>query len=102
MCEKKSGYIRVILFIYIILVSYRLFDNLSCFCSCDLCGNSYFKKKNLDKHMSIKHKIDSKRHICATCGKEFSIAQILKTHQWVHIPLDKREKKFICHICGER
>lgn len=68
---------------------------------CDLCSNSYASKNKIEKHMNAKHKSDSFKNKCKTCGKEFKYPTILRVHELTHLP-DEVRKIHACTYCEKR
>lgn len=65
---------------------------------CDLCPKNYYSKKLIESHMELKHKIDSRRNICKTCGKEFRWPCDLRDHELIHLP-DELKLLHPCPYC---
>ncbi|KAL5279740.1 hypothetical protein ACFFRR_004001 [Megaselia abdita] len=63
---------------------------------CGKCGKRFGSRTYLDNHERSDCGTNP-IYKCTVCGKGFSTAGILKTHQLLH----KDDTPFICHICGK-
>lgn len=63
---------------------------------CGKCGKRFGSRTYLDNHERSDCGTNP-IYKCTICGKGFSTAGILKTHQLLH----KDDTPFICHICGK-
>lgn len=63
---------------------------------CGKCGKRFGSRTYLDNHERSDCGTNP-IYKCTVCGKGFSTAGILKTHQLLH----KEDTPFICHICGK-
>ncbi|PSN51537.1 hypothetical protein C0J52_09936 [Blattella germanica] len=59
--------------------------------SCDLCGLSFRRKRDISKHMRTHDQLS-----CNVCGRSFSQRNYLKTHMLVHSP---KQRSFVCNVC---
>ncbi|KAK6621215.1 hypothetical protein RUM43_011521 [Polyplax serrata] len=64
---------------------------------CDLCGQSFKVKKNLEGHKNSIH-FRLKLHLCDLCGRGFASRYALKVHTIWH----NDQKDFACDVCGTR
>ena len=48
---------------------------------CDLCGQRFTRKHDVQRHMNAKHLLDGVKHECTDCGKTFNRKDNLKQHQ---------------------
>lgn len=61
--------------------------------TCTLCNLSYFKKKELDRHIASQH--TDIRYNCSKCSKSFARKDKLARHEKIHL----LPQFFNCHLC---
>ncbi|KAG5892486.1 hypothetical protein JTB14_015396 [Gonioctena quinquepunctata] len=64
---------------------------------CEICGNSYSKKSNLEDHINTH--TDKKTFECTICNKKMSTKNALRQHLYLHSKLEK--KQYQCQVCGK-
>ncbi|KAK2149530.1 hypothetical protein LSH36_447g00005 [Paralvinella palmiformis] len=62
---------------------------------CDICGNTYMYKSNLEVHYEVHG--EAKKHECKVCGKLFKTYPTLYSHYLVH----SDKNPFTCSQCGK-
>ncbi|XP_073842874.1 uncharacterized protein [Musca autumnalis] len=68
---------------------------------CQLCGNSYTKKKNLQRHMRAKHPLSiNDMYICEVCNRRFATQRGLENHYYQTHPETHTPTGHKCEICG--